>query len=80
MQINPLRKSIWESCALALAVALIAFFSTAPVHPLIVRVFKVSSSPELLEVSFVPEARVPRTGSRGDGDYDRWRKTSSDRR
>lgn len=67
------KEKLWNAlywCGLALAVTFIIFFATAPIlHP------------KQIEISFAPEAHVPvRSGSRGDGDYDRWRRSVIDHR
>lgn len=71
------QKELWEFALLALLAGLIVFLASAPVHPFIARAFKPAPRPEQVQVIFVPEARVPRTGSRGDGDYGRWRREVS---
>lgn len=71
---DELRKAIWEWLALALAAGYIIFFGTAPLHPLISRLVMTPPPSEQVYVNFTPETR----GSHGD--YDRWRRTSIDRR
>ena len=89
MLIDDFRKAMWEWFTIVLVTALIIFFATAPLHPWIERASATAwcalkappLSPDVVEVSFAPEARVPRTGSRGDGDYNRWRgRQTTDRR
>lgn len=66
------------SSIVVLVVLLVLVFATSPFYTMAIRLFHSTPQPELVGISFAPEARVPmRSGSRGDGDYDRWRRAAN---